>query len=147
MTTVDTAHGLLSESSTDRAQGPRDLGTHDAARRARVDSLVAQGLLVKRCDYDGMREFAEEALELAVQPDHDGQRYTHGMAGALSLLAYRSCCVYGLRYSSLFIHKCRRPYRDRGNKPDDPDRAEWHRWNSSCPEHGSRCECGSGRKC
>ena len=86
---LDTGHRLLAEAAT---AAPGQL-TDERARRDRVDRLIAEGRLVKRYDYDRMRTLAEEALELATQPRVDGTRYEPGMAGAIALLAHRSCGI------------------------------------------------------
>ncbi len=60
------------------------------ATHARVDELVAEATTIKRLDYERLRDLAEEAYELACQPDADGSPYRFGMASALALLAHLS---------------------------------------------------------
>ncbi len=62
-------------------------------RRRDVDELNAKTREAKRLDYDKLRELAEQAFELACQYDSDGEQYTYGMAGALSMLAYRNSSI------------------------------------------------------
>ena len=90
MTWADTERGVSPDLVAEEVLATPAVLT-DAQRRERVDALVAEGRRVKRTDYDRTREIAEEALELAIQPDADGERYSLGMAAAIGLLAHRSC--------------------------------------------------------
>lgn len=58
--------------------------------REQVDKLIAEADRIKRVDYDRLRSLAEEAYELACQPDADGNQYRFGMASAVNLLAHLS---------------------------------------------------------
>ena len=60
------------------------------ARTEKVDALVAEATVIKRLDYDRLRNLAEEAFELACELDDSGQQYRYGMAAALELLAHLS---------------------------------------------------------
>ncbi len=58
--------------------------------RRQVDALVAEANSIRRLDYDRLTSLAEEAFELASQPDDAGNQYRFGMASALALLAHLS---------------------------------------------------------
>ncbi len=63
------------------------------ARRTQTRELLAEARALRRVDYEHLRPLAEEAFELASQPDSSGERDGEGMASALSLLAHRSCIL------------------------------------------------------
>jgi diguanylate cyclase (GGDEF)-like protein len=65
----------------------------EAERRALVDQLNAEARAIRRLDYEGNRQLAARALEIAREPNAVGQHYAFGMATALSLLAHRSCTL------------------------------------------------------
>ena len=67
--------------------------SNDTDRRARVDELNAEAKSLKWLDYDRLRVLADEAFEVACQPDNAGKQYEYGMASALGLLADRNCTL------------------------------------------------------
>ena len=71
----------------------REPTADECKSRDLVDSLNAEARANRRLDYEKDRRLAERAFALASQPDEQGQRYTHGMATALSLLAHRNCIL------------------------------------------------------
>lgn len=72
------------------SQGARVNPPAQPPQRAHIDDLIAEATRIKRLDYDRLKTLAEEAYELALQPDADGDQYRFGMASALSLLAHLS---------------------------------------------------------
>jgi len=61
--------------------------------RERVDQLNDEAESYRWVDYDRVKQFAEEAFELACQTDTSGQQYREGMATSLWVLADRDCAI------------------------------------------------------
>lgn len=57
---------------------------------AAVDQLIAEATRIMRVDHERLKELAEQAFELACQPDSEGNQYRFGMASAVALLAHLS---------------------------------------------------------
>ena len=66
------------------------LTAEDLARRERADELYHDARAIKQIDYLRLKELAEESLGIACEVGADGEQYRHGMAAALSMLAYYS---------------------------------------------------------
>ena len=60
-------------------------------REDKVRDLLGQARALRRFDHDRVLSLANDAFEIAREPDADGRQDTEGMASALSLLARRSC--------------------------------------------------------
>ncbi|MDR3685469.1 MAG: diguanylate cyclase [Coriobacteriia bacterium] len=68
--------------------GSSQLSAEDLARRERADELYYDARAVRQVDYVRLKELSEASLELACEVGSDGEQYRHGMAEALSMLAY-----------------------------------------------------------
>ena len=64
------------------------LSAEDLARRERADALYYDARAIRQVDYVRLKELSEASLELACEVGSDGEQYRHGMAAALSMLAY-----------------------------------------------------------
>jgi two-component system, cell cycle response regulator len=91
------AEDLLSEFEDSIAVRPASAGhrtgqlsADDLARRERADELYHDARAIRQLDYERLKELAEQSLELSCEVGADGEQYRHGMAAALSMLAYYS---------------------------------------------------------
>lgn len=91
--------GSSSRSGAGSGDAP-ELSADDILRCELADDLYRRARLIRQHDYPSLHELSERSLALSSEVGNDGEQYRHGMAAALSLLAYHSAMA-GLSEAAL----------------------------------------------